>query len=98
MTFHKNFFHDAIRNIRKHGYDKTIIAGGPYPTASYQDILKDKNIDFCVLGEGEVTLTEFTRKFINNKKNKLSYEELTNINGIAFSRSNFNTDSVRVAS
>ena len=98
MTFHKKFFHDAIRNIRKHGYDKTIIAGGPYPTASYLEVLNDKNIDLCVLGEGEVTLTEFTRKFIDNKKNKLSYEELTNINGIAFSRSNFNTDSVRVAS
>ena len=65
---------------------------------SYLEVLKDNNIDLCVLGEGEVTLTEFTRKFIDNKKNKLSYEELTNINGIAFSKSNFNTDPIRIAS
>ena len=86
MTFHKDFFHNAIRNIRKHGYKKTILVGGPYPTASYKDVLKDENIDICVLGEGEATLTELVKKLINNKKNKLSYSELLNVNGIAISK------------
>ncbi len=89
MTFHKDFFHNAIKNIRKHNFKKTIVVGGPYPTASYNDVLKDKNIDLCVLGEGEATLTELIKKFINNKKNKLSYLELLDINGIVFSKSNF---------
>ena len=98
MTFHKNFFHDSIRSIKKHGYDKIIIAGGPYPTASHLEVLKDNNIDLCVLGEGEVTLTEFTRKFIDNKKSKLSLKKLANINGIAFSKKDFNAGFLRVAS
>ena len=42
MTFHKNFFHDAIRNIRKHGYKKMIIVGGPHPTTSFKEVLEDK--------------------------------------------------------
>ena len=89
MTFHMNFFHEAIKNIRDHGYRKMIIVGGPYPTTSYQEVLKDKNIDLCVIGEGEKTLVEIIEKSINNKKERLDYNELVNINGIAFSEGNF---------
>ena len=56
MTFHKDFFHEAICEIRKRGFSKTIVVGGPHPTTSYIEVLKDKNIDICVIGEGEVTL------------------------------------------
>ena len=45
MTFYRNFFHDAIAYIRKSGIKTPILAGGPYPTASYYEVLKDKNID-----------------------------------------------------
>ena len=53
MTFYKNFFHDAISQIKKSGISTPIIVGGPYPTASYVDILKDENIDLVVVAEGE---------------------------------------------
>ena len=89
MTFHKNFFHKAIKNIRDDGYDKTIIVGGPHPTTSYQEVLKDKNIDICVIGEGEATLVEIINKLIENKKNKLNFNDLLKINGIVFSEENF---------
>ena len=89
MTFHMNFFHEAIKNIRDHGYKKMIIAGGPYPTTSYQEVLKDKNIDLCVIGEGEKTLVEVIEKLISNKKERLDYNDLVNINGIAFFEDNF---------
>jgi len=85
MTFHKKFFHKAIENIRNHGYKKMIITGGPHPTTSYQEVLKDKNIDLCVIGEGEKTLAEIIEKLIDSKEEKLDYKELKNINGIAFS-------------
>ena len=88
MTFHKNFFHKAINSIREHGFKKMIIAGGPHPTTSYQEVLKDKNIDLCVIGEGEATLAEIIKKLIHTDKKKLNFDELININGIAFSEDN----------
>jgi len=89
MTFHKDFFHKTIKNVREHGFKKTILVGGPYPTTSYQEVLKDKNIDLCVIGEGEETLTNIIKKLIGNKKNKLAYNEIIDIDGIAFSKEKF---------
>ena len=89
MTFHKNFFHKAIKNIRDSGFKKMILVGGPHPTTSYQEVLNDKNIDVCVLGEGEATLADIIEKFINNNKKELLYEDLIKINGIAFSKENY---------
>ena len=89
MTFHKNFFHQSIKSIRENGYKKMILAGGPHPTTSYQEVLKDKNIDLCVIGEGEATLEVIIEKFIKNKKNRLSFDIVSNIDGIAFSKDNF---------
>ena len=83
MTFHKDFFHETIKNIRSHGYNKMIIAGGPHPTTSYQEVLKDKNIDLCIIGEGEATLAEIAKKCIDNGGKKLTFDEIKNINGIA---------------
>ena len=90
MTFHKKFFHEAIKNIRDYGFKKMIITGGPHPTTSYQEVLKDKNIDLCVIGEGESTLAEIIEKLINSKKEKLDYKQLKSINGIAFSQDSNN--------
>ena len=70
MTFHKNFFHKAIQNIREKGFKKTIIVGGPHPTTSYEEVLKDKNIDVCVIGEGEATLVDILERIYHNNKNR----------------------------
>ncbi len=85
MTFHKDFFHQAIQSIRENGFEKTIVVGGPYPTTSYNEVLEDHNIDIGVIGEGEVTLSEIIEKFIGNDRKKLSYDDLIKLNGIAFS-------------
>ena len=84
MTFHKNFFHQAIKKIRDHGYKKMLIAGGPHPTTSFNEVLKDLNIDACVIGEGEVTLSELVSSMMKNNNQKLSCKELKKINGLAF--------------
>ena len=92
MTFHKDFFHAAIKNIRSNGYGKMIVTGGPHPTTSYKEVLKDPNVDLCVLGEGEATLAEIVKRLLSKKENDinlLSYEDLINIDGIAFSRKKF---------
>ena len=84
MTFHKNFFHESISEIRKSGYEKTIIVGGPHPTTSYTEVLKDDNIDICAIGEGEQILAEVVDKLIKNNSQKLNRSQLELIDGIAF--------------
>ncbi len=84
MTFHKDFFHQSISEIRKNGYDKTIIVGGPHPTTSYEEVLKDENIDICAIGEGEQILAEVIDKLIKNNSQKLDRSQLELIDGIAF--------------
>lgn len=81
MTFHKDFFHEAIANIRMN-YKKPIIVGGPHPTTSYKEVLKDKNIDLTVIGEGENTLSEIVELLMNKKQ--FCFENLSKIPGIAF--------------
>ena len=84
MTFYRNFFHDAIAHIRKNGIKTPIIAGGPYPTASYTEVLKDINIDVAVIGEGELTLADILEKTLLNGNRFPNKEELKEIHGIAF--------------
>ncbi len=88
MTFHKDFFHNAIKEIRNHGFDKTIIVGGPHPTTSYKEVTEDKNIDICVIGEGERTLEEILSKLIDNNGMKLNAIQLNEIDGIAYNQEN----------
>ena len=78
--------------------NKTILVGGPHPTTSYNEVLKDQNIDICVIGEGEATLAEIIEKFIKNGRKKLTYDELINLSGIAFSEKNINNASPKFKS
>ena len=84
MTFHKDFFHSTISEIRKSGYEKTLIVGGPHPTTSYEEVLKDKNIDIVAIGEGEQILAEVVDRLIKNNGNKLKKSQLSLIDGIAY--------------
>ena len=65
------------------------MVGGPHPTTSYAEVLKDKNIDMCVIGEGEVTLEEIVKKIIENNGKKLLANQLDTIAGIAYNSENF---------
>ena len=85
MTFYSGFFHETVAYLRDEGIKIPIIAGGPYPTASYHDILKDKNIDVCAIPEGEITLLEFINAMIENDKRLPNFNILKKIKGIAFS-------------
>ena len=84
MSFYKDFFHDALAQVRSSGIDAPIIVGGPYPTASYSEILKDTNIDLIVIAEGEITFQEILEKMLENENKLPSKEDLANIDGIAF--------------
>ncbi len=98
MTFYSGFFHEGVAYLRDMGIKTPIIAGGPYPTASYHDILKDKNIDVCAIAEGEFTLLEFINAMIENGKQLPNFKALKKIKGIAFSHENNTNASEGIAS
>ncbi len=57
--------------------DPVVIAGGPYPTSGYKQVMEDSNIDFCVVGEGEIPFAELMKAL----RHGLDYE---NIRDVAF--------------
>lgn len=58
--------------------DAKIVVGGPHPSAAPIELMKSaKDIDFAVIGEGEITLVELVKTLENDKG-------LKNVNGIAF--------------
>lgn len=61
-VFKKDFQSIAIL-IRKICPDKYIIAGGPYPSISYSEILKANLVDLICIGEGEETFQELFSHF-----------------------------------
>lgn len=84
LSFFKDFFHRTTAMIRQWGVDVPIIAGGPYATSSFEDILKDPGIDLVVLGEGEITFSEVIRALLENNKNWPGEDILESIAGLAF--------------
>lgn len=84
LTFHRNFFHQAISLIRQWDFHVPIIAGGPYATSDYEVMLMDRNIDLAVIGEGEVTFAEIVSKILENGKKLPEKNQLAGITGIAF--------------
>ena len=38
-----------------------IIAGGPHPTLKPEEVMQDKKFDYCVIGEGEITILELVQ-------------------------------------
>jgi radical SAM superfamily enzyme YgiQ (UPF0313 family) len=84
MTFYKDFVHKAIKSIREKGIKIPIFLGGPYPTGDYENVLKDPNIDLCMLGEGEVTITELVKHMMKNNNKLPSQTTLKTIAGMAF--------------
>jgi amino acid adenylation domain-containing protein len=90
LSFYKDFFHRTAAIIRQWYPEVPIIAGGPYATSSYRNILQDRNIDLIVLGEGEITFCELVEKFLENDKKLPDESVLKEIAGIAFVPGNRN--------
>lgn len=84
LTYYQDFFHKTIAIIRSWGIDVPIIAGGPYATSKYREMLKDHNIDLAVLGEGEITFTELIKEVIQNGGKLPNQDKLKKIAGLAF--------------
>lgn len=84
LSVYKDFFHKCIDVTKQSFPNVNIIVGGPYVTSEYDSMLADSNIDFAVLGEGEVTFSEFIDKYIKNGMKMPEENVLNEIDGIAF--------------
>jgi len=73
-----------IKSIKNKFPDMAIVIGGEHTTGAWYEIMRDyPTIDYCILGEGEVTFVELVKNVLNNKK-QLSYAALRNIDGIVY--------------
>ncbi|MGD2086560.1 MAG: AMP-binding protein [Candidatus Aminicenantes bacterium] len=84
LTLYKDFFHKSVALIRQWGVDVPIVAGGPYGSSGYENILQDKHVDLVVLGEGEVTFSQLVKKCLENRGKLPGEEVLKEIPGLAF--------------
>jgi magnesium-protoporphyrin IX monomethyl ester (oxidative) cyclase len=57
-----------------------VVVGGPHVTVRAEECLQNPNIDFAVIGEGEITIVELVKRL----EAKSSLEELKKVKGIAF--------------
>jgi len=58
-----------------------VIVGGAHPSAAPEEVLKDKNIDFVIIGEGEYTLKDLLNCLQNRK-------DFGKLNGLAYKKEN----------
>jgi radical SAM superfamily enzyme YgiQ (UPF0313 family) len=84
MTFYKGLLHDSVRELRELGVTTPIFCGGPYPTASYNEIVFDRNIELVCVGEGETTLLDVVRSMMSNNFQLPDESALVSIPGLAF--------------
>jgi len=60
-----------IAKLVKNNSEALVVFGGAHSSANYYSVLKDKNIDMVVGGEGEVVFSKIAKNFKNKKKNSI---------------------------
>lgn len=91
MTFYKGLFHDMVASIKNSFPNIPVISGGPYPTASYPELVFDEHIDALAVGEGETTLLDVIVAMDAVGGKWPSKQSLRCIPGIAFDDDNVQT-------
>jgi len=57
MTYEAFEVHQMAKRFKKTFPQKTVIVGGPHPTCAPEQAVRDPNVDFVVVGEGEEAVT-----------------------------------------
>lgn len=66
FTFEARVMHQVAEKVKELQPGCPVVVGGPHPTVFHQEILKDPNIDFAVVGEGEETLARLVDRLFGN--------------------------------
>lgn len=69
---------EIARTIKKYNKNIKVVIGGNHPSSYFKYVLKDRNIDFVVIGEGEATLLELCQTILKERK------DFSRIEGIAY--------------
>lgn len=67
-TLHARDAHQTAKIVKEVDKDIFVIMGGAHPSVAAKEVLKDKNINLVVRGEGERTLLEIVKNFQQKKK------------------------------
>lgn len=77
------------REIRRRFPEIWIVAGGPLVTTFYTNLQSQPEIDICIIGEGEITLTELLTSQLNGPRtDKADLSCLAGIPGLAYMEGN----------
>ena len=60
-------FHETAKVIKEFKKDIIVVGGGPYVTMDLEEAAEDNNVDYFVVGEGEITFTEMVEKLLNGQ-------------------------------
>lgn len=77
-TEYFNVTRHMIMLIRKHCPEAVIVLGGVMPTVMIDDCMKDNNVDYWIMGEGEKSFPQLIARLRGNS------EELSDISGLAY--------------
>jgi anaerobic magnesium-protoporphyrin IX monomethyl ester cyclase len=61
LTFESEGLHRIAATAKEIRPDLPVVAGGPHPSAYTNQVMEDKNIDFAVIGEGELTADDLSQ-------------------------------------
>ncbi len=86
LSLYKDFFHRTVSLLRQWGITAPIIAGGPYATSDYKQMLQDPHIHLAVLGEGEATTLHLVKEMMTKNNTWPADDVLETIPGLAFIR------------
>ena len=74
---------NTCREIKKRCPATKIVAGGPHIHPLHGEVIKEESIDFCVRGEGELTMLELTEAISNGGE-----KDLKKVRGLTFKEGN----------
>ncbi len=60
--------HTLANEVKKIYPHSPIVIGGPYPTSNWEDAIKNPNINYAVVGEGEETLRRLVESLENGER------------------------------
>ena len=77
-TEYFNVTRHMVALIRESLPDAVIVLGGVIPTVMIEEAMKDKNVDYWIMGEGERSFPSLIEKI------RLGSKDITEINGLAY--------------
>ena len=67
LNIYKDVFHQISSAVKKFNKDINVFGGGPYVTMDVHNAANDKNVDYFVIGEGEITFSEIIGKILTGQ-------------------------------